>query len=311
MGNQRTKSHDDFVGQIHNINSNIIILGKYHKDYSRIQCQCAICGHIWNPICSDLVQGRGCPECAKHIRGKVRKYTQEQITEKIKSLHPNLILIGQYKGTKEYTEFQCTACGTMLRTKPDYLINGRGCRECAKIAASKRMTLSHDVFVKRMKKISPNIEILTEYKAAKLDITCRCEKGHVWTTKPDILLHGYGCPICNLSKGEKIIQNFLLDNNICFETQKRFDDCRDVRSLPFDFYLPDYNICLEYDGRQHIEPVNFGGCSDDVALHSFNHTQKHDKIKDEYCTKNNIQLIRISYKDYNDIEQILKLTLKI
>lgn len=231
--------------------------------------------------------------------------------EKIQNLHPNLILIGQYNGTKEYTEFKCTDCGTILRTKPEYLIQGRGCRECAKISASKRMTLSHDTFIERMNVISPNIKFLTEYKAAKLDITCRCERGHIWTTKPDILLRGYGCPMCNSSKGEKIIQNFLLDHNICFETQKRFNDCRSARSLPFDFYLPDYHMCLEYDGRQHVEPVNFGGCSDDVALDAFNHTQKHDKIKDEYCKNNNIKLIRISYKDYNNIEKILKLTLKI
>lgn len=127
------------------------------------------------------------------------------MAQKIQKLHPNLILIGQYKGTKEYTEFQCTSCGSTLRTKPEYLIQGRGCRECAKIAASKRMTLSHDTFVERMNTISPNIEFLTEYRAAKLDITCKCEKGHVWITKPDILLRGYGCPICNSSKGEKII----------------------------------------------------------------------------------------------------------
>lgn len=70
-------------------------------------------------------------------------------------------------------------------------------------------------------------------------------------------------------------------------------------------------MCIEYDGRQHIEPVNFGGCDDNTAVDAFNQTQKHDKIKTEYCKKNNIKLIRISYKDYNDIGKILKLTLKI
>lgn len=78
-----------------------------------------------------------------------------------------------------------------------------------------------------------------------------------------------------------------------------FDDCRDINLLPFDFYLPDYNLCIEYDGIHHFEINEYFGGVDRLK-----YTKKHDKIKNIYCKLNNIKLIRISYKD--DIIKTLK-----
>jgi len=61
-------------------------------------------------------------------------------------------------------------------------------------------------------------------------------------------LNGKGCPTWNESKGERKIKIFLKDNNIKFISQKRFNNCRNKYTLPFDFYLPEYNICIEYNG---------------------------------------------------------------
>ena len=101
-----------------------------------------------------------------------------------------------------------------------------------------------------------------------------------------------GCPFCKESKGEKIIKNFLIDNNISFEQQKKFDDCKYKLKLPFDFYLSELNICIEYDGLQHYKCIKiFGGEK------NFNLIKKRDEIKNDYCEKNNINLIRIKYNE--------------
>ena len=73
-----------------------------------------------------------------------------------------------------------------------------------------------------------------------------------------------------------------------------FDKCKgNKRKLPFDFYLPDYNTCIEFDGKQHFESVDhFGGDEEFVKR------LENDKIKTEYCKNYNIQLIRIRYDDY-------------
>ena len=102
------------------------------------------------------------------------------------------------------------------------------------------------------------------------------------------------------SIGEKLIKNFLEENNIEFETEKTFDDCKNINKLPFDFFIENLNLCIEYDGELHYNSVKiFGGDK------SFKRIKKHDSIKNKWCDKNNIRLLRISYKNKNKINQIL------
>ena len=93
-----------------------------------------------------------------------------------------------------------------------------------------------------------------------------------------------------------IIRKILEDNHIAFEREKSFSDCRDTKPLPFDFYLPNYNLCIEFDGQHHFEDRGFG---------NLEITKKHDEIKNQYCQNNNINLLRIPYWNGNDIEKII------
>lgn len=115
----------------------------------------------------------------------------------------------------------------------------------------------------------------------------------------------YRCPECVVYVGEKEVGNILSKHNIKYIIQYRFEDCRCKIPLPFDFYLPDYNILIEYDGEQHFRPVSFGGINDDKSLDKFIITKIHDTIKNIYAKNNNIKLIRIPYYDFNNIEEIL------
>ena len=136
---------------------------------------------------------------------------------------------------------------------------------------------------------------------------CICSCGNETIVASTNLLreNTVSCGCYAQSRGETRILKYLEDNQLCFESQKRFDDCRDKKPLPFDFYLPNHNICIEYDGRQHFEPVNFGGSLQEMK-ENFELTNKHDNIKTQYCKDKNIQLIRISYKDLDNVELILK-----
>lgn len=114
---------------------------------------------------------------------------------------------------------------------------------------------------------------------------------------------------CEKSKGEYIISQFLLKNNYIFEKQKKFDDCRNILPLPFDFCIYENNNILflcEYDGIQHYKPIKFNQniTDEDVEL-NFKHLKNRDKIKTNYCKDNNIPLLRIPYWEFDNIEQIL------
>lgn len=112
---------------------------------------------------------------------------------------------------------------------------------------------------------------------------------------------GCGCPKCNKSKGEIKISNYLDSFDIEYIEQYKFDNCKNKNSLPFDFYLKDLNICIEYDGEQHFKIHElFGG------EEGFTTRIENDKIKTNFCKENNIKLIRIPYYNFKDIEIILK-----
>lgn len=107
-----------------------------------------------------------------------------------------------------------------------------------------------------------------------------------------------GCSKCKQSKGENTIRFFLEENNIKYIPQKKFRNCKSINELPFDFYLIDYNICIEYDGQQHFKPIKkYGG------EESFKKLQIRDKIKTNYCQGSDIVLIRIAYNE-NVIEKL-------
>ena len=102
------------------------------------------------------------------------------------------------------------------------------------------------------------------------------------------------------SNGEFKILEYLQINNILFEREKTFNDLIYIKNLRFDFYIPKQKIAIEFDGKQHYEPVDcFGG--DDAFIE----TQKRDKLKDVYCKEKNIKLIRIPYFKIDDINEIL------
>ena len=100
-------------------------------------------------------------------------------------------------------------------------------------------------------------------------------------------------------------------NNIDFKFQKKFDGCKGIRrKLPFDFYLTEYNICIEFDGRQHHKPVKFNGMDLKRATEIFEKTKINDNIKNLYCKDNDIKLLRIPYWEKDNIEDILKSNIK-
>ena len=78
--------------------------------------------------------------------------------------------------------------------------------------------------------------------------------------------------------------------------------CRDVRLLPFDFYLPEHNTCIEFDGEFHFKSWS----KSKNSIRKYEDTKRRDKIKTEYCIKNSIRLIRIPYWESENIPTIME-----
>jgi hypothetical protein len=120
---------------------------------------------------------------------------------------------------------------------------------------------------------------------------CKKDSTHRWLTTPNQRISNFSvCPYCYESAGEKEITKYLLCNNVSFSKQYRFNDCRHKKPLPFDFAVHSGKLGLiEFQGAQHYYPLKiFGG------VDTFKKVQYNDKIKKEYCLKNNIPLLEIT-----------------
>lgn len=180
-------------------------------------------------------------------------------------------------------------------------LRGNGCIQCAGL---KRVTTNE--FIQKAHEVHNNKYEYSKviYKNNRTPVLITCKKHGDFPQAPSNHLLGHGCPKCIESLGEKTIQLILDKNNIVYIKQKKFKDCLGIgkkfcRQLPFDFYLPSFNTCIEYDGRQHTQPA-YGEEQLEIQ-------KKIDKIKDDYCLKNNINLVRVPFTLKKDnVEIFLK-----
>lgn len=206
-------------------------------------------------------------------------------------------VLGNYICSSEKIEVCCKKCGYIWGMLPSNILKNRGCPICAR-----NCTKSHDTFIREMRSINVDIEILSEYQQSHKKVDCRCNKcGYRWSMTPTHLLDGHGCPMCLTSTGENKVKSFLITLNIGFEQQKTFDNLYGVKGgkLSFDFYLPKYNALIEYQGRQHYEPSGYMG-----GVEKFKYQIQNDDIKRRYVKDKGYLLLEISYKD-NVKEKIL------
>ena len=201
----------------------------------------------------------------------------------------------------------CQQCGhKWITTVATFFNQGSRCYNCNHgVNWSKKRVEQEYLLTDDYAKFSLTID--NEIKNAVSIFSVKCLYGHQWETTPNTYFtKGRRCPICRQSRGEESIALFLEKHRIMFERQKRFDTCKNINTLPFDFFLKDYRLILEHHGRQHYEPVNFGSDkSIEKAKENLLDIQKRDAIKKQWAIDNGYRFLEISYKEINQIEDIL------
>jgi hypothetical protein len=265
-------------------------LTNYITNHDKVKIICSLHGIFEIRPNDHLSKKIGCQKCFNASISKSLN-TGKRIIDDFVKIHGNKYdySLVEYNGTDKKVKIICSSHGLFEQT-PHHHRNGIGCAKCGGVAK-----LTTDEFILKSKKIHGEKYDykLVNYKNVKTKVLLICPiHGEFNTTPNDHLRRTSGCPICNESKGEKKIREILIEKNVNFTQQKRFKDCRDKNPLPFDFYLPDLNACIEYDGEQHFnERCTFGGKK------RLNDIQKKDKLKNEFCLNNNIKLLRIKYND--------------
>lgn len=254
----------------------------YRSYEEKVKIICPVHGEFEQTPHSHL-NGSGCQEC-----GGVLRFSTEEFIKKANEIHENKYDYSLVNYSKIFKKIQimCPKHGIFEQTPNSHINQKSGCPRCA------GQNKTTEEFIKESEIIHgfKYDYSLVNYVKTKNKIKIICSEHGEFEQTPNRHLFGDGCPICRESKGENRIREWLNSNSIEFIRQYKFINCKNVRPLPFDFYLPKYNCCIEYDGEQHFKiKKHWGGINGFVGI------QNRDRVKTEYCNDNNIKLIRIPY----------------
>ena len=241
--------------------------------------------------------GVGCKKCSDELI-RYNVLDTNKFIERSKQIHNDKFdySLSVYTGIHKNIKIICKEHG-VFEQLPNNHFKKLGCPKCSGIKK-----LTKEEFIERSNIIHGNKfnYDLVEYKNNSTKVKIICPIHGIFEQQPVSHMNNKsGCPNCLNSKGEILIKKILKELDIKYLPQHKFDDCRDKNKLAFDFYLPNKNICIEFDGKQHFEPIKrFGGIVNFVI------TKNHDEIKNNYCKNNNIKILRIKYTE--SIEEKLK-----
>lgn len=287
---------------------------EYKSSTEKVKIKCRTCDMYFWQQPNNHLQGNGCPSCGKQKAAKLsaatgRLYartTNEFIRESV-AIHGNKFGydLVEYVNLEKKVKIRCNACGVVFEQSPASHLHGNGCRFCRPSLIGIKRTISNDEFVTKAKSMHGdryNYE-KSAYSGYRNKVTITCNKcGTDFEQVASSHLSGCGCPSCSMSNGERIVEIALKEYSIEYETERVFKDCVYKNPLRFDFYLPNENTCIEYNGLHHYEPVaGWGGES------KFAETVIRDEIKRRYCKNNGIHLIEIPYSSpKKEIHRIIK-----
>jgi hypothetical protein len=269
-------------------------LAEYRNNKTSVKIICQEHGEFKQTPDNHINKKNGCPKCCGNS-----KLSSEELLIKMNKVHNSKYnySLENYKNTKSLINITCPIHGE-FKCRASHHLSGIGCSKC-----SHKHNYSSDEFISVANKIHGNKYNYskTKYINSKNKIIITCKNHGDFKQTPSSHLNKRGCPACKESKGELDIRIFLEIHNIEFIPQKKFKDCinnETNRLLPFDFYLPKYNMCIEYQGKQHFVSVKKWGGKNNLEK-----IQKRDKIKKLYCEVKNIHLLEINYLE--DINTIL------
>lgn len=270
---------------------------EYHGANGFMKIQCEECKNIIevNHAGNFLAKNKryGCKNC--HGLWKEREKKIAKIKEDYDII--SIIPIPELNGKKQYT-IKCKSCGHIRTSTLSNLYSYLDCG-CKTGVIRKR---TGEEFIKEVnEKNHDNYELVGEYKDQTTRVLLRHSCGFIWNVRPADLVDGrqHSCPKCQrkYSWGVRVISAFLDRRNIKYEREKILEGTL----LRFDIFLPTLNLAIEYQGKQHYEPIPFFGGNE-----KFQQQQERDNRKRQFCKDNNIFLLEISYTlKKEEIEKVL------
>jgi len=297
--------------------SNIIPLPNqvYENQLTRWEFTCGDSSHKnWTTNIGTVLNSEykyGCRECF----GETTVISVQEIQDELQKKFGDKISFVSIKNEKQISKqtrvkVLCNKHNVEYSEKLINILKSKGCEECSLEERSAKRRTGTKTLIKQIfevhrefiKVVNPEDYVNTD---TKLEFNCHKEKHGVFSSTSHSIISGQGCPICKMSKGERKILFWLRDNKVVLNSQHRVKKHKGKGHFIFDFYLPELDIVIEYDGRQHSMPVEVWG--GEKALKEI---KKIDSLKDEYAKLKGWRMIRIPYTDFDNLEGLLSSILK-
>lgn len=296
---------DKFLAKLNNQHrGNLILVSEYTKMKDRMRFKCLICGHEYEVTGQDVLLTRDCPKCYVTSLSDKMIMPLNEYLEKLSIKTNNTIeLVGKQVPQGAKTTFRCKLCGYIFERKMNRMVtHAENCPNCDRVVPKNPQAFKNKVESFGIAKV------IGTFTKVHDKVECECVTcGNHYMADPYRLCIGHGCcDKCIVFLGEKRIKSILDNSLICYETQKKYFDLRGVGGgkCSYDFYVPNYNLLIEFQGKQHYEPIKrFGG------EEQFEIQQEHDKRKREYAKQHGIDLLCIRYDE--NVEGVLNLWFKL
>lgn len=297
-------SQDEFEKRVQELDPTYIVKSRYENSNTKVKLKHNIkeCGYEFEVLPSNFIHSKSrCPKCSGRIG-----ITYDEFIDKINALNDEYYVLSKRDEYGEFVELLHTPCKNIYKVRPYSFINQNSrCPKCMGERIANKLRKAHSQFVKEVHDLDSDYEVITPYKNAKTPLIIKhniksC--GLEFKIKPNNFLNGRRCPYCAESKGEQRIRHWLESHNIDFEAQKEFEGLIGTGGgmLSYDFYLPDYNLLVEYQGQFH------DGNGNDYIKQNLETQKEHDRRKREYAKLHGITLLEIWYWDFDNIENILE-----
>jgi len=266
----------------------------YFNNWTRGIIICPIHGEF-EQTPSNHLNSKGCPKCGYDRVSEFRKITQEEVINRFKEIHGERYGYNNfiYKGSHNKSVINCSDHGDFLQSYSNH-VKGHGCPDCGLIKTLETTRLTLEDFIIKAIEIHGSKynyqDFIYSSTHNKGNIKCNiC--GYIFEQTPSAHIHQkQGCPRCKKSKGELRLIEILDKHNIDFKDEYKLPEVAD--NYRYDFYLPDYQILIEFHGKQHYKHIPFFHKTEDEFIARKNT----DDVKKYSARMFKYKLLEFNYK---------------
>ncbi len=136
----RRRSDEEFKQLVFSVNPSIKICDTYTRSSVKLLCVCSVCGHEWKANPTTLIQGRGCPKCARTTTGLKLRLTNDEFVALLAKKHPDIEPLDHYVTGIDYIRCKCSKCGNIWSVRARNLLNNNGCPQCSREKTAERQS---------------------------------------------------------------------------------------------------------------------------------------------------------------------------